>query len=489
MAKRVLVVTFDVVGPMMAGPGIRAWEFARVLGTHFPTTLAAPTPVPDTAPGFTLASVPVGAGAMERIGELIETHDIVIAQMLPVDVLTPHVWHDKYLMVDLYCPWMIENLEHYRAEGRETSDADWLAHDLDMVRRLTAFGDYFFCAGERQRAFWLGTLTLQGRLNEAMYARDADGRALIDVVPFGVPEASPTKSANVLKGVIPGIGENDFVALWGGGLWNWLDPLTLVRATALLRDRGYPIRAFFPGTKRPQATTLDVTHPSMVAITRALSDELGLTDTHVFFGDWVPYKDWYNYLMEADAGLSLHMPTLETRFAFRTRVLDYLRAGLVPVVNDGDTIADLLKEHDAGVVTPIGDAPALADALAALMDAPDERARLATRAHTLAATYTWERVAAPLVAFCEHPVKGAPYADGETHLYEELAKFRHTLKDTSEYATRLEDEIARKDAYIAGLETQAAEGKPQGGPRALARRVSVRTMIARLSRPVGSEGG
>src|SRR6059058_1177292 len=38
---RVAVVTPDVVGPRMAGPGIRATYLARELGKHFPTTLVA----------------------------------------------------------------------------------------------------------------------------------------------------------------------------------------------------------------------------------------------------------------------------------------------------------------------------------------------------------------------------------------------------------------------------------------------------------------
>jgi len=480
MVKRVLVVTFDVVGPKMAGPGIRAWEFARVLGAHFPTTLAAPIPVPDTAPGFAIAPVPVGVGAMERVRELIATHDIVIAQMLPTDLLEPEIWREKYLMVDLYCPWMIENLAHYAAEGRTDADANWLAHDLEIVRRLAAFGDYFFCAGERQRAFWLGMLTLQGRLNEAVYALDADGRALIDVVPFGVSATPPLKGAKVLKGVIPGIAAEDFVALWGGGLWNWLDPLTLIRATALLRDRGYPIRTFFPGTKRPQATNEETIAPSMVAKVYALSDELGLTGTHVFFKDWIPYAEWSNYLMEADAGISLHLSTLETRFAFRTRVLEYLRGGLVPVVNDGDTIADLLKAHDAGLITPIGDAAALADALALLIDYPEERARLAEHARTLAETYTWEKVAAPLVAFCNQPVKGAMHKDPSIRAYEELTKFRQTLLETSSYAEQLEGEVSRKDAYIVRLEMQVESEHPQARPLVLLRRLSVRGAVSRV---------
>ncbi len=488
MRKRVLIVTFDVVGPVMAGPGIRAWEFARVLGAHFPVTLAAPTPVPDDAPGFVLEAVPVGAGAMERVRDLIAEHDIVIAQMLPLDVLTEETWCDKYLLVDLYCPWMIENLEHHRAQNDPDANPGWLRHDIELVQQLALHGDFFFCAGERQRAFWLGALTLAGKLTPGVYDRDRDGRGLIDVVPFGTAAPPPPNEdapvPPVLKGAIPGIAPGDFVALWGGGIWNWLDPLTLIRAAAILRDRGYPFRAFFLGTQRP-STDEKPTQPSMLAQALRLSDELGVTGSHVFFNErWVPYGERHRYLQEADAGISLHLPTLETRFAFRTRVLDYLWTGLVPVVHDGDTMADLLREHDAGVIVPIGDADALADALAALMDDRAEHDRLAARAHDLGRAYAWERVLEPLVAYCHNPQRGVPGVNVHRQLRNDISETRAEWRMANAYAARLEAEIRRKDAYIGEMEARAA-AQPSPGLFAPLRRVSVRTMAARLLRARG----
>ena len=39
---RVLIISTDIVGPAMAGPGIRAWELARALSAECTVTLAAP---------------------------------------------------------------------------------------------------------------------------------------------------------------------------------------------------------------------------------------------------------------------------------------------------------------------------------------------------------------------------------------------------------------------------------------------------------------
>lgn len=447
-APRVLVVTYDVVGPKMAGPGIRAWEFARVLGQEFPTTLAAPPPLPADAPGFTLAQFPPDDSGYPVLAELIAAHDIIVAQVLPIQYFPGDALKGKYFVVDLYCPWLIENLEHFRMEGPE--DPDWLPKNIEMMSNLFTAGDFFVCAGDAQRAYWLGALSFYGRLTEAVYAAESDGRALIDIVPFGLPATLPEQTAPAMKGVIPGIGQDDFVALWGGGIWNWLDPLTLIRATGRLRDAGYPIRSVFLGTQRPSASAEATMRPTMVDTARRLSAELGLTGSYVFFLDgWVPYAERANYLLEADVGISLHQRTLETRFAFRTRVLDYLWTGLVPIVNDGDTIADLVRTHEVGEVVPIGDDAALADAIAEMIDHPEKRAENAARCQALAQSYTWESVARPIVEFCRCPRKPATDTRAVSlALQREMQNLRFMAYETSLYAEQLEREIAARDGHI-----------------------------------------
>ena len=82
----------------------------------------------------------------------------------------------------------------------------------------------------------------------------------------------------------------------------------------------------------------------MAVDARGLSDELGLTGTHVFFNEgWVDYDDRQNYLLEADIGVSTHLDHVETALSFRTRILDYLWASLPMVATRGDSLADLIE--------------------------------------------------------------------------------------------------------------------------------------------------
>ncbi|MGI8857789.1 MAG: hypothetical protein ACR2JW_18795 [Thermomicrobiales bacterium] len=430
---RLLVVTEEPVGPAMGEAATRAWEFAALLGRDFPTTLAAPLPVPPEAPGFALAGIPPASEGYAALAELIRAHEIIVAQALPLPALPAEEMAAKYLVVDLCRSSVLAQVaaRHGRAPGSETGG---LARDLTAVNDLLAAGDFFLCTGELQRAFWLGALTHAGRLTETIDARAEDGRALIDVVPFGVPAMPPQKRSKVLKGTIPGIAPNDFVALWAGGT----DPLALVHATARLRDVEYPIRTVFLETRQPGATPLDAA--------RRRGDELDLTGTHLFFPEGaIPYGERAEYLLEADASVSLLLPTLDARFGSRAHVLDALWAGIVPVVSDGDTTADLLRAYDAGRIVPPGDDAALAVTLANMIDNPYERRLLAARGHTLSQSLTWEAVAQPLLAYCRQPTKGARVPGFlAAELQQRVNELERTLYQTSTYAERLERELAAR---------------------------------------------
>ena len=68
--------------------------------------------------------------------------------------------------------------------------------------------------------------------------------------------------------------------------------------------------------------------------------------------------------------LTLHFDTVETRLAFRSRVLEYIWAGLPIVATAGDATSDLVAAHGLGVVVPVGDVEAVAAAIDRLLSEP-----------------------------------------------------------------------------------------------------------------------
>jgi len=393
----ILIVSHDVVGSKMAGPGIRYWELARVLGQSLPVVLAVPNAVqmPDT-------DVQIWSyqpGVWESIAPVVEAARTIV---LCGDVLAwfPQLRQEnRPLVIDGYDPQTLETLAMFAGMPEQAQRHQERERILQMQCRA---GDFFICASERQRDWWLGLLEAAGRINIHTYNADASLRRLIDVVPFGLPSLPPQHTNQVLKGIWPGIGLHDKVILWGGGLWQWLDPLTAIKAMAQIREQRDDVRLVFPGTRHPNKTVPEM---PMVDQAKDLAGALGLLGKHVFFGDWVAYNEWPNYLLEADVGFSLHFDTLETRMAFRTRVLDYIWAGLPMVLTEGDATAGLVAQHNLGRLAAFEDVDGVVAAVLAVLAQP--RAAWEGRFGELRAQLTWERAAAPLVAFCRAPYRAA----------------------------------------------------------------------------------
>ena len=399
--RRVLLICNDVVGERMAGPGIRYWEFARILSRSFAVTLAVPPFVkmqsPLGEPGF-----PARVLVCRREAELkaLAVEADVIVTLGTVLLAYPFLANvAKYLVSDLYDPFLLSGLRQYADRP--------LAERIPLhegFRRALNFqiqaADFLICASEKQRDYWLGMLSALGRINPYTHDDDHTLRRLIDVVPFGLPAEPPRQTKPVLKGVYKTIATDDRVILWGGGIWNWFDAPTLIRALALIARQRSDVKLFFMGVERANLSL-----PKMQAGEEAiaLSQELGLYNRYVFFNDWVPYNERQNYLLEADLGASLHKDHAETRFAFRTRFLDYLWACLPMVATEGDVMSEQVKEWGLGRIVAAGDVEGVTTAILELLNTPGLRETYRPRFAQAAARYRWDVVTAPLVNFCANP--------------------------------------------------------------------------------------
>jgi len=396
-AARVGILAYDRIGPRMAGPAIRAFELARVLARHIPVTLITEVPVERPMPervDVHLAPTPEDVIAAAR------EVDILIVQGLALRRFPALRTSRALLVVDLYDPWAFENLEFLKGFPADLGDAS-NSNDVSILNELIDAGDAFVCASERQRDYWLGMLTARGRIDLAAHAHDPTLRTLIDVVSFGCPEGPPAPAdPPVLRGRTPAIGRDDKVILWGGGTWDWFDPLLVVDAFTDVLAVEPRARLYFMGM---ELDGRDVPQMSVTAKVVAKVEALGLRDTAVAFGGWVPYDDRGLHLLEADVGVVATRDLAESRLAFRTRVLDHFWTGLPTVTTSGDILADLVESSGAGLVVAPGDRAQMAEALLRLLTDDDLAARARTAALGLAERFRWPNVAAPLVRIVEEP--------------------------------------------------------------------------------------
>jgi hypothetical protein len=126
----------------------------------------------------------------------------------------------------------------------------------------------------------------------------------------------------------------------------------------------------------------------------------------------VEYAERQNYLTEADAGVSTHMSHVETTFAFRTRILDYLWASLPMVVTEGDSFAELVAAEGLGIVVPAQDVAALEAAIERVLFDEKFVATVRTNLERVRQEFVWERALAPLVEFVRSPHRAADHANG-----------------------------------------------------------------------------
>jgi glycosyltransferase involved in cell wall biosynthesis len=395
--SRILIVATDVVASRMAGPGIRCFELARQLQqAGHQVTLAAAGSADLTGEAVTLVPQPTPV----EMDALARSHDAVLVQGFALRAY-PSLRHlDLPLIVDLYDPFPLSLLEQEKhLPGRERQ-----AHSLrvrGILDELLRCGDFFLCASERQRDLWIGSLVAVGRVNPQTWSADDSLRRLIDVVPFGLPESPPQSSGATPPGFPLEVSEGDLVVLWGGGIYNWFDPLTLIRAIARIAPNQPRMKLVFMSTDHPNPGVPG--QMWMPERARQLAAELGLEGRQVLFNkEWVPYYRRADWLLAADCGVSTHFDHAETRYSFRTRILDYLWAGLPIITTAGDVLADLVQQRGLGWTVPAEDVTALAVALEELAATGQaERRAMNGRVLATAVEMTWGRAAQPLLRFCE----------------------------------------------------------------------------------------
>jgi GT2 family glycosyltransferase/glycosyltransferase involved in cell wall biosynthesis len=395
---RVILICPEPIRPLQQGVGIRFREMSRELSRHFSVTLWT---VNDDIDTTGLESVQVRQFPQGDIAKELDDVRVVI--------LHGHV-SDRYfdellragitgppLVCDLYDPFLIENLQYTRDLGTGIYE-----RDRQVLARQLASGDVFLVSSERQRLFYIGMLMGSGAFDPSCYRDDPALDRLIVDVPFGVspgPAAAP--DARGWKGVVPGIAESDRVVLFGG-VYDWYDPDVLLDAVAMLRGNHPNLRVLFSTNPNPSTTP-----QSRLDRARERTSAEGLSAA-VFFVPWFEYRDRARYLNDVDVAVCLHRPSLETAVSLRTRVLDYMCAGLPIVATDGGDTAAMIATAGAGRLLPPGDATALARELDALLRSPDDRARLGEAGRSwVMRERTWPQTLAPLVRFCQQPVRRA----------------------------------------------------------------------------------
>lgn len=357
--SRVMLVCPEPLGHgQPAGVGIRFLEIARVLSAdgHDVTTLA-----PDVA-GLT----------PESLLETSRRSDVAVVQGHVANAFFQHA-EPIPTVIDLYDPFIIENLHYFAERGAEV-----FQHDHATLMNSLGRGDFFLCASEAQRMFYLGALLAAGRLNPELFVTDPRLSSLIAIAPFGVPPATSTTRRR---------DDSTTLNVLFGGIYDWYDPIAAIEAVALI----------------PNATLTFTHHPNPDLTPQG---KLGEAMEHarrkkydfVRFEPWAPYEQRAEFFGRFSLALITFPRSLETDLSMRTRIYDYLWCGLPIVTSSAPGTDEILARYDCGIVVHEDSPRALADAILRI-----DRERMTRGAREFVDDHQWSRTLAPLRAFVREP--------------------------------------------------------------------------------------
>jgi glycosyltransferase involved in cell wall biosynthesis len=408
--SRVFMICPEPIRRVTAGVGARFVALAAVLeGAGHEVTLAIPN---DAAEASVVGEgIRVVTAAPDLLGDQADGHDWVL--------LHGHLGNhylaqrdDLPVVVDLYDPFLVENLHYHRSLGFAPYRTDHATWRLQLGR-----GDLFLCSSREQRFFYLGWLGALGRVNPLALDDDPRLDRLIRELPFGTPDDEPP-SAAARSGVLPGVADGSPV-LYFGGIYDWYDPGVVLDALPDLLAADPRTVVVFVDHPHPEETPL-----AAAAAARRKAGERGWLGAAVRFEAWRPYDHRFDLAQVSDLAVVTHRPGLETDLSLRTRMVDLLWLGLPVVATAGGSMSRTVEEIGAGATVPAGDPGALARAVRRLLEDSEARRRAAAAGRGWARGRRWHEVAGPLLEFA-----AAPYRDPHRDRFSLLAPQAATARE------------------------------------------------------------
>lgn len=178
--------------------------------------------------------------------------------------------------------------------------------------------------------------------------------------------------------------------------WSALD--VAIRALPLLPADLGPVRFLIVGHGKEH----------YLAQILALAQELGLAERVQFLGKKAQ-AELPAILAETDIGLATFLPIPLRKYAASLKVVEYLAAGVCPLVTEGIQAARGVTDHDCGLTTKC-EASAIAAAITTLFRDPAQRLRYVENGRALVESLAWDKLLAQYQTVLDDPLSQASHA-------------------------------------------------------------------------------
>ena len=373
LIKKVLVVSGDALplpGYPTSGAGLRAWGIGQGLRSRgFEVTFA----MPQVAVRQDLGSLACDVDVRPWLPDTLER---VIAGAHPDAVVFCH-WPsvqirkrlDVPTVIDFHGPHMLERA----FQGLNHTGSNALTK-IEALRKA----DFFTCAGEKQRLYFLAWLLASG----------------IDISQPRIASV-PVCLSPELPELMPA--PTEITLVYGGVYLPWQDPFLSLTVTAEVLDTAQRGMLYLYGGKHP---SIPIAVPPIFA---TLEKQLR-ANPRVSFGGVLPRDQLIEAYRRATAAVDLMAYNYERELAFTTRTVEYMWCGLPVIYNDYAELSALIREYDAGWILDPSDRAGLTQVLEEVLDNPAVASLRGRNAQRLVREHlTWDRAIAPLAAFLSSP--------------------------------------------------------------------------------------
>jgi len=398
--KRILVISHDRVGKSMAGPGMRYHQIAIELSKKFAVSLA--TFNPAYLDGLDEVPYKFFDIHVQQYQKIFDKFDAIFALWLSPEMITYAKSKNIQLIFDMYAPGPVEEMVSKIFSGHIDSNDEYNYTALiEYQKSFFHSADFIVCSNPIQKDFWTGFAFASGAVSPAQYASFPVYDRIAEL-PMGInlDDLKFKTNVNPLLKRIPKLKESDFVVVWTGGIWDWFDATTPLKAMKKLVDGGTNIvKLVFLGTRHPNS---DVPEMKETKLAFKLAKDYGLIDKYVFFLDgWIPYEERVDYFSSADAALYAHKPSIEAQYSHRTRVLDHFLMNIPTIATRGDYLASIIESTNLGLIVEPTNVTELHDAILKLSLDKSLQKTIKNNIQAIKESYTWANTCKPLVDFLE----------------------------------------------------------------------------------------
>lgn len=380
------------IAKKMSGPSIRMISIAKELSKKFTTILYASRIEESEYSKYDFLS-------KGNVIKDIMKADYIYSQPSRLRYLFFSRFLKKKIIIDLYDPTDIENLEMYKDKVGLKSRLKQF-YTTYRLKYSIKIADYFVCSNEVQRDYWIGYLQGLNKISSDNYNNDNNINNVIGYLPYGIEAAPEKKEKNILKKKF-NFDNKDKVFVWAGGIWNWFDSENLVKAMKIVKNKDKNIKLLFMGI--PKQAKLNDPKYNKVKSTIKISNDLGLTGKNVIFNDeWIDYDIRHEYLLECFAGISLHYKNLETKYSFRTRILDYLWCNLPFITSNGDYLSKLCENNKLGLNAEYENPEDIAEKILELASNEILYKEAKKNILKVSSDYRWDNVCLDLINYIEN---------------------------------------------------------------------------------------